>query len=66
MGLPDHQFDSLWDDDHYPGLPYQGGPLPGEGGPLDKPHGSGIVNIQANCSYEVCLSAWNWVFLHVL
>ena len=40
------QFAALWDDDHFPGLPYHGSEA-------IKGQNSGIFNIHANCSNEV-------------
>ena len=47
VGTPKNQFAALWDDDHFPGLPYHGSEA-------IKGQNSGIFNIHANCSNEVC------------
>ena len=47
VGTPKNQFAALWDDDHFPGLPYHCSEAV-------KGQNSGIFNIHANCSNEVC------------
>ena len=47
VGTPKNQFAALCDDDHFPGLPYHCSEAV-------KGQNSGIFNIHANCSNEVC------------
>lgn len=65
MGLPDHEFNTLWEDDHLAHLPFH---APGEVLALPelpeeaarqstKTAHANMVNIHANCSYEVRCTA---------